>query len=102
MHTIACKEYTRNNFSISGNNNVTFQLSEIGLSAPTGYRLLAVNYAVTGSASVANARVHFNGIGGALDDSALALIVHNQQGSTNTWDVRIVAWYIKTDSVNVL
>ena len=100
--SIACKEYTLNNFSVSGNGNVTFQLSEIGLSAPTGYRLLAVNYAVTGSASIANVRAHLNGIGGALDDSALALIVHNQQGSTNTWSIRIVAWYIKTDSVNVL
>lgn len=102
LMSIACKEYTSNNFSISGNNNYTFQLSEIGLSAPTGYRLLTVNYVVTGSASVANARVHYNGIGGALDDSALALIVHNQQGSANTWSIRIVAWYIKTDSVNVL
>lgn len=102
LMSIACKEYTLNNFSVSGNGNVTFQLSEIGLSAPTGYRLLAVNYAVTGSASIANVRAHLNGIGGALDDSALALIVHNQQGSTNTWSIRIVAWYIKTDSVNVL
>ena len=102
LMSIACKEYTLNSFSVSGNGNVTFQLSEIGLSAPTGYRLLAVNYAVTGSASIANVRAHLNGIGGALDDSALALIVHNQQGSTNTWSIRIVAWYIKTDSVNVL
>lgn len=90
--SVALKTYTYN-YSISANSYISVTGSDLGLSVPTGMKVIGIRNFATGNSNVYASRIVHS-----IDGTCAILRSNNDQAATGTFSVGFI--YVNSEMVN--